>query len=476
MTDPERPDERPDPGGAPTPSGAPTAADIAATTDTTTTAETATTADAPTEAMPTPGAPTAADAPTEAMSTTDAPTAQMPTPDSPTAQRSAAQTSTAGAATDRIVVGSEELRSDTVEQRVRQMRAATAPQMVRTVGEAPSKIRTRSVALVMLLAGIVGGLLGWGASELISQQYWVEQSLTPANLADCDATTEQEFMDDCLFQPWYGYGPVAASIAFITPFAVVLGLILIGWEGIQTRSGAKFWRTAGRALPILIGAGALGAWLASEVFMSMTDDVRSIDDLHLPRAVAWAIAACAIGVAIGAASRSGQRTVNGAIGGAVGGFVGGFVFDYIELSDTNGLPNRVIGLTLTGAFVGLAIGLVEHARREHWLEIVSGGMAGKQFILYRDVTTIGSAASCDITLIKDPAIGAQHATLQTGGGNAELRTFSPSLTVQVNGTATAQERLGEGDLIQIGTTVLRYRTKAEAMPTLAQPLPVRPPS
>lgn len=411
---------------------------------------------APTEALPIDGAPTEPMAPV-------APTAPVaPAPDGPG---------------DRLIVGRDELHTADVDQRVQQMRAATAPQMVRAVGQAPkaSGFRSRSVALVMLLAGLVGGLVGWGASELVSQQYWFEQSLTVENLADCDATTEAEF-EDCVFEPWYGFGPVANAIAFLAPFGVVLGLLLIGWDAIQTRSGAKFLRTALRALPILLGAGALGAWLASEVYTSMLDDVTSRDDLHLPRGIAWAIASCAIGLAVGAASRSGQRMLNGAIGGAVGGFVGGFVFDYIELSDTNGVPNRLVGLTLTGAVVGLAIGLVEHARREHWIEIVSGGMAGKQFILYRDVTSIGSSPTCDITLIKDPSIGAQHATLQTSGGVAELRTFSPSLTVQVNGTPTAHHRLGEGDLLQMGATVLRYRTKAEATPALAAPLPVRPTS
>lgn len=373
---------------------------------------------------------------------------------------------------ERLVITGEDLQTSDLDMRVQQMRAATAPQIVRAVGEAPSQVRTRSVALVMLLAGLVGGLLGWGASELISQSWRVEQSLSADNLLDCEATTIEEF-EDCLYEPWYGFGPVAGSVAFLTPFAVVLGALLIGWEGIQSRSGAKFWRTAGRALPILVGAGAFGAWLASEVYMSMVDDVRSIDDLHLPRGIAWAIASSAIGCAVGAASRSGQRTLNGAIGGAVGGFIGGFVFDYIELSDTNSIPNRVVGLTLTGACVGLAIGLVEHARREHWLEIVSGGMAGKQFILYRDVTTIGSSPTCDITLIKDVGIGAQHATLQTSGGLAELRSFGPTLTVQVNGTPTEQRRLTEGDLLQMGATILRYRTKAEATPTLAAPLPPR---
>ena len=229
---------------------------------------------------------------------------------------------------ERLVITGEDLQTSDVDVRVQQMRAATAPQVVRAVGEAPSQVRTRSVALVMLFAGLVGGLLGWGASELISEQWRVEQSLTLDNLSDCDATTPEEF-EDCVYEPWYGFGPVAGSVAFLTPFAVVLGALLVGWEGIQSRSGAKLWRTAGRALPILVGAGAFGAWLASEVYMSMLDDVRSVDDLHLPRGIAWAIASCAIGFAVGAASRSGQRILNGAIGGGVGGVVGGVVFGFL---------------------------------------------------------------------------------------------------------------------------------------------------
>jgi hypothetical protein len=398
-----------------------------------------------------------------------------PEPPPPPTAPDAPSPDTSAAPGDRLVIKSEELHTSDVDRRVEEMRAATAPQTVRAVGEAPSRSRTRSVALVMLLAGLVGGLLGWGAAELVSQQWRLEESFTLENLRDCRATTPEEF-EDCVFKPWYGFGEVANAIAFLTPLAVVLGMLLVGWDGIQTRSGAKFWRTAGRALPILVGAGALGAWLSAEVFTSMLEDVTSIDDLHLPRGVAWAIAMCAVGFAVGAASRSAQRILNGAIGGAVGGFVGGFVFDYIRLSDTNAIPNRVVGLVVTGGCVGLAIGLVEHARREHWLEIVSGGMAGKQFILYRDVTTIGSSPTCDITLIKDPGIGAQHATLQTGAGTAELRSFSPSLAIQVNGAPTTERRLSEGDLLQMGTTVLRYRSKAEATPTLAVPLPVRPTS
>ena len=51
---------------------------------------------------------------------------------------------------------------------------------------------------------------------------------------------------------------------------------------------------------------------------------------------------------------------------------------------------RITGIAITGLAIGLGIGLVEVARRQHWLEIMTGGMAGKQFILYSSRTTIGA--------------------------------------------------------------------------------------
>lgn len=373
---------------------------------------------------------------------------------------------------DRIVISTDELFAPAIDERVQQMRAANAPQMVRPVGAPPTTapgFKANSVSVALLIAGAIGGLVGWAASELISQQWQLEQSL-------------QEYFEcldvgfDCkINEPWYGDGQVIRSIVFITPFAVILGAVLTGWDGIQARSRAKFWATVRTALPWLIGAGVIGAWIAGALYRSMVNDVSDLDDLHLPRGIAWAFFGAAIGGAIGAASKSSKRITNGLMGGAIGGFVGGFIFDYIELSKENGIPNRLVGLAITGACIGVAIGLVEEARREHWLEIVSGGMAGKQFILYRDMTSVGSAPTCDITLIKDPQVGAQHATLHAVGGALELRTFNPQLPVQVNGVPASQHRLVDGDLVQIGSTVVRYRSKAQATPTLAAPLPMAPP-
>jgi len=401
---------------------------------------------------PTLGAPTIADAtiadPTPVDRTLAAPGVDAPVP--PGAAR-------AGAGGP-LVISAEELASPTVDARANAMRQATAPQLVRPVGTPPRSSRLRSV-LPLVLAGLVGGLLGWGVSELVSQSASFERAMVDC-FENFDPTS-----DACNYEPWYGMSQTKAAIAFIAPFAIVVGMLIAGWDGVSSRSPAKFLSLAGRALPLLAVAGVLGGWLSQEYYSSAIEDARSVDDLHFPRGVAWAIAMTGIGVAVGAASRSGKRAVNGALGGAIGGFIGGFVFDYIDLSDTDGLPNRVVGLMLTGLVVGTSIGLVETARRQHWLEIVSGGMAGKQFILYHDLTTIGSGHDCHVTLIKDQGIGAQHAFLERRGDALVVRSVNPAAPVSVNGVTTVEARLAEGDLVQLGSTVLRYRAKAATMPT-----------
>lgn len=359
---------------------------------------------------------------------------------------------------NRLHISAEELAAPSISERVEQMRQAAVPQLVRPVGAATSTGRSFGAAGTMLLAGLVGGLVGWVGGELLSQSYAEENAIR-----ECFASAG--FPDACSYEPWYGTNLKVGSIMFVAPIAILLGAVIAGWDGISARSQQKFWSLVGRALPVLIAAGVIGGWLGQAIYESATKDATSFDDRHFPRGLAWAVFGCGIGLALGVASKSSKRAINGAIGGAIGGFIGGFAFDYINLSDSNGIPNRLIGITITGAVVGLAIGIVETARREHWLEIVSGGMAGKQFILYNDRTTIGSGHTADITLIKDPGISGEHAVVERSGASLNIRPVAAGAAIQVNGVVSGGQSLTEGDLVQLGSTVVRYRAKQAVMPT-----------
>lgn len=338
------------------------------------------------------------------------------------------------------------------EQRMRQAQAAP---LVRQVGPPPVAPGAgswwRGNLAMLVLAGLIGGLAAWGIGEVL---------LSP------DGDTH-----------WYGDSAKTGNVLFSLELTIVIGVIVAGWEGALARSWEKIGRLLLLAVPILVVAGLVGGFIADSIYESMTQNVLRDafqnaqtedefssyirDHLHLPRGIAIAIVGLCCGAALGAASRSLRRAVNGTAGGAIGGFIGGFLFDYI--SSSSGVGPRLIAIVVTGTLIGLAIGLIEQARREHWLEIVSGGMAGKQFILYNAQTVIGSAPGCDITLVKDPGISPRQAALVQQSNGLALQGLDASRPVLVNGQPIANAVLAEGALVQLGSTLLRYRNKSESV-------------
>jgi Inner membrane component of T3SS, cytoplasmic domain len=355
----------------------------------------------------------------------------------------------------KLHISAEDLDTPEVGARIDQLRAAQAAPLVRPVGATvPQTGRGswwRGNVPTLALVGFGGGLVGWLGAELI-------------------ARPDSE-------DPWYGNSVNVGTILFVGVFAVALGFALGLWDGIQARSRRKMLLAARRLAPFMLGASVAGGFVAQQVFTGMLEAAyrRALDDnsveafqssLHLARGVAFAIAAGSLGLALGGASRSGRRAVNAAIGGVVGGFVGGFLFDYVGewLDADSGTVPRLVALSLCGAMVGVGIGLVEAVRKEHWLEIASGGMAGKQFILYQDRTTVGAAPDVDITLIKDPAIAPHHLTLQRTPRGLVVTSVEADRPVLVNGVPIREAVLADGHSLQAGRTVLRYREKAPSAP------------
>jgi hypothetical protein len=190
--------------------------------------------------------------------------------------------------------------------------------------------------------------------------------------------------------------------------------------------------------------------------------------LVFPRAIAFMLVGLCIGAGLGVVYRSWRRAQNGLIGGAIGGFIGGLMFNWVGnlVHSDSGAASRAAALMITGVLIGLAVGAVDVIRKEAWLHIVSGGMAGKQFIIFRDRCVIGSAGDADVTLIKDPSIAPSHVELSlVPGGGARFRTLAPHLPVALNGVPTAEGSLSDGSLLQVGKTVLQFGMKSAEMPT-----------
>ena len=178
--------------------------------------------------------------------------------------------------------------------------------------------------------------------------------------------------------------------------------------------------------------------------------------IWLVRSIAWAVFGAAGGIVYGIVGQSWKKCLYGVLGGIIGAAVGGFLFDPISLITGGGEASRAIGMMIFGASTGVAIGLVESALKDRWLYVSAGPLAGKQFILYKPSTRIGSDQSNDIYLFKDPSISPAHAVIELRGPVAMLSASGPTY---VAGQPAKQTTLRSWDSIQIGRYSFQYREK-----------------
>src|SRR6267142_3855428 len=128
-----------------------------------------------------------------------------------------------------------------------------------------------------------------------------------------------------------------------------------------------------------------------------------------------------------------KKMLYGMLGGAIGAGLGGIVFNPIAILTHGGAASRAVGFGLVGLATGVAVGLVESALKDRWLYVTAGPLAGKQFILYKPRTLIGSDQKCDIYLFKDSNILKEHAVVEIAGARVQLRSLGP---VYVSGQPT----------------------------------------
>ena len=136
------------------------------------------------------------------------------------------------------------------------------------------------------------------------------------------------------------------------------------------------------------------------------------------------------------------------VGGVLGGLIGGLCFDPINAifssPDGRATLSRCVGFVVIGFSVGLFVGLVEGWTKTAWLLMRAGPLAGKQFVLHRDTTVLGSSPKAEIYLFKDDAIEPRHALLHNRGGRFEIEDCKTPDGTYVNGvpdhSPNAQER------------------------------------
>ena len=263
-------------------------------------------------------------------------------------------------------------------------------------------------------------------------------------------------------EPWFvdGEGHRWGNI-LIMPFVLMLMCLGFGIaESLVERSMRKvLWHGS---LSLLLGfvLGFVFDRVASIFFMVALSVVAELGvqtysnpAFWVARGLAWMVFGVAGGLVYGLVDRSGKKVRYGILGGVIGAGLGGMVFDPISMATKAGAPSRAVGFALFGLATGVAMGIVESALKDRWLYVASGPLAGKQFILYKPLTMIGSSQQGDIYLFKDASILPQHASIELRGAQTFLRAAGP---VFVSGQPSRNRALQGGDLIQIGRYLFRF--------------------
>jgi hypothetical protein len=255
------------------------------------------------------------------------------------------------------------------------------------------------------------------------------------------------------------WGNIVMLPAIVTFMCVGFGLS----ESMAERSLQKALLRGVLALPLGIVLGFVFDFAANIIYSiglticaEMGVQTNRNPAVWIARGLAWTVFGAAAGTIYGIIGQSWKKAKYGIIGGLIGAGIGGMIFDPIAMATKVGSVSRAVGFALVGVATGVAMGLVESALKDRWLYVTAGPLAGKQFILYKAQTSIGSQQQSDIYLFKDSNILAQHALIGISGSRVMLKAMGPAF---VGGSPVQTRILQDGDLLQIGRYAFRYKER-----------------
>ena len=207
--------------------------------------------------------------------------------------------------------------------------------------------------------------------------------------------------------------------------------------------------------PVSFIAAGIVLMFLYEVFGSAVDSLAGATAF---RAAAWLVFGAGIGAAAALPAKQAKLLLVSTAGGAAGGLVAGLTFDPLVLLTDMGGVSRIVGFALFAMCIGVAITSPTTIVRTAWLRVSAGPLAGKQFMLYRDSTSIGSLYESDVFLFKDPHVQSCHAVITRTATGYQLRPAGP---VTINGRLlTVATLLAIGDQIQVGGTLFEYHARS----------------
>ena len=254
---------------------------------------------------------------------------------------------------------------------------------------------------------------------------------------------------------------LAYGFAWYISLGILIAVALSIAEPCVSGNVAQAVKCGGLAM-ILGGIGGfVCALLVDHIYLAlgggqgMTISLQQI----FARAVGWGLLGLFVAIAPGICLKSGKKFLLGCTGGFLGGFFGGCLFDPICLIFGSDILARLVNIVGVGVGAAFATVLLENIAKQGWLKVAAGVIAGKQFILYRNPTVIGSSPKCEIYLFKDPQIAPKHAAINNHNGDFVITSIDGA-PVYVNDVPERQRRLSSGDRIRIGNTIFIFEAKA----------------
>ncbi len=247
---------------------------------------------------------------------------------------------------------------------------------------------------------------------------------------------------------------------------VIIALMSFGFaiaESTVERSVKKAALRGILSLPLGIVLGFVFSFMAEIIYaigiricIEAGAQARNNPAFWIARGIAWMVFGAAGGLVYGIVGQSSKKGMYGVLGGIIGAGVGGIVFNPIAMLTHGGAASRAVGFALVGVATGVGMGLVESALKDRWFYVTAGPLAGKQFILYKNRTVIGSRQDSDIYLFKDPNILPEHAVIEISGARVQIRAAG---NVLYSGRPIQTRVLQDGDLLQVGRYAFRYKEK-----------------
>ncbi len=260
-------------------------------------------------------------------------------------------------------------------------------------------------------------------------------------------------------------------------FGLFIGVAIAGVNGLSSGSGKQLQRDVGWGAVVGVLGGIIGLYIGQMIFGRLYKDPRQAGISALGpfyfvwdviiRALGWGVIGLIVGLVQGLPSKSPQAARHGAIGGLIGGMLGGSLFEISQYLIPPGTKNpsvicRGIGLIVTGASIGLFIGLVETLLKQAWIRVVVGRNEGKEYVVSKQRTVIGRDELADIGLFGDLTISPYHAAIEVQNGRRVLVDGGSQIGTSVNNQRVSAQILRDGDVIQIAGMRLEFHEKATA--------------